>query len=51
MLKPSYIIESGAMLGWGTYMLRKAAGKNTHIIVVSPLSAKATFDHEVAQGK
>ena len=36
MLKPKFIVESGVMLGWGTFMLRKAAGEGTHIIVLSP---------------
>lgn len=36
MLKPQVIVESGVMLGWGTYMLRQAAGINAHIIVISP---------------
>lgn len=38
MLKPKYIIESGAMLGWGTWMMRQAASKDTHIVVISPQS-------------
>ena len=38
MLQPQYIIESGTMLGWGTYMLRKAAGCDAHIVVLSPES-------------
>lgn len=35
-LRPQFIIESGVMLGWGTYMLRQAAGNSTHIIAISP---------------
>mmetsp|Transcript_80451 Transcript_80451/g.172150 ORF Transcript_80451/g.172150 Transcript_80451/m.172150 type:complete len:453 (-) Transcript_80451:231-1589(-) len=37
MVKPTHIVESGAMLGWGTYMLRKAAGPSVHLIVVTPV--------------
>ena len=46
MLKPKFIIESGVMLGWGTFMLRKAAGPDVHIIVISPKSPI-----EAAEGK
>ena len=46
MLKPKFIIESGVMLGWGTFMLRRAAGPDVHIIVISPQSPE-----EAAGGK
>jgi len=41
-LRPKFIIESGVMLGWGTYMLRKAAGPDAHIIAISPSSPENT---------
>ena len=37
MLEPTHIVESGVMLGWGTYMMRQAAGPGTHIIAVTPV--------------
>lgn len=36
MVQPSLIVESGAMLGWGTWFLRQAAGRHVHIVVISP---------------
>lgn len=36
MIQPPLIVESGAMLGWGTWFLRQAAGANAHIVVISP---------------
>ena len=37
-MKPKYIIESGVLLGWGSYLMRKAAGPDTHFIYISPIS-------------
>jgi len=47
MVQPSLIVESGAMLGWGTWFLRQAAGtRDIHIVVISP-----QCPNDVAKGK
>ena len=46
MVQPSLIVESGAMLGWGTWFLRQAAGTRVHIVVISP-----QCPNDVAEGK
>lgn len=42
MLKPKYIIESGTLLGWGSYLMRHAAGPDTHFVYISPHSPEKT---------
>jgi hypothetical protein len=32
------VLESGVMLGWGSYLMRKAAGSDAHFIYISPTS-------------
>lgn len=46
MIKPQFIVESGVMLGWGSYLMRHAAGPNTHFIYISPHSPKTVSERQ-----
>lgn len=47
-LKPEVIIESGAFQGIGTWLLRQAAGPDTHLIVLSPATPALYVDNGAA---
>lgn len=42
LVKPKYVVESGTLLGWGSWLMRQAAGPDTHFIYISPWSPTET---------